>query len=664
MTLTPPNAFEEHVLDRSKIGTACFVLITAVLLPLISSDRIWSSSVDLAHHYALVERLLEPGGVGSTPDLTLGEMQFYPRVGHLIATVVASVLGSSIAGMALTGTASLTVIWIAVAYLLSAVGRPIGMRVLFASAMTVGVGGTVLKLQIFGNEIVGNYFFSQLIAQAVLLIAVAAALWLERQSFPRWLRYGFLAASILVIESIHLLPAIEGLGVLGFLLLSDVVDSWDARATNGAVARSIVRSVLLLAATTAAVIAHPTFAVMRTISENNGALPLTLFRSLTGLFALALVVFGLSIALMLRSRNVTAETRQSALPLRYIGALGASCSVLFALQWLAGHFGQGSEYASKKYVFALTSIFLIEAPLFLIATPSALKIAANAHQGKAYRFVDSIALIAFIVAAFLAATPRHADLSVAKMRGIERETKAIQTFRLEHGITGRAFAIHLPAASPVLDYMFSIATLKAPRDDATYDVLLGRTPRGLAQDVVIVTGRDDPTYDVHQCRFPTATTSLVAVDARCFVTAKHLNSTCRDYFDLTSASPIDPSLLSGFSSQEPAGSWTDAKSASFKCEMPVAATFRPRFVDVTASAFVPSGHKQRLTLSLGDSDVHQSVVFTRPAEARVITLPISSSTDHWLSLRFSLPDAISPAQAGVSADARLLGVQISAIRLR
>jgi hypothetical protein len=655
---------EEYVLDKSKISNACLVLVVGVLLLLITSDQIWSRSVDLAHHYALVERLLEPGGVGSSRDPSLGEMQFYPRAAHLIATVVARLFDSAIVGVALTATASLIGGWIAIAYLLSGFGRPVATRVLWTTAASLLIGGGILRLQIFGKEIVGSYFFSQLVAQAALYVVMAIALRLERRSIARWLRYGFLAAAILSIESIHLLPAIEGLGFLGLLLLADVIESWSAGTPTRTLVRSLVVPAIFLVATTVAVIAHPTFAVMRSISENNGDLPLTLFRSMAGLFVLALVVLGLSIALVFRWIRLANDSRQSALPLKYIGALGASCTVLFLLQWLAWHFGQGSEYACKKYVFALATTLLLELPLFLVASPTRLNAVSKLPRATALGLKDSLAMIGIIVAGFFSAAPLHNEVSVSSIRKLERDVKAMQAFRLQHGITGTAIAAHLSAPSPVLDYMFSIATLKAPRDETTLDLLRNSTPTGLAHLSMIVTARNDPTYDVQQCRVPTGTETLVGVDAQCFVTAKNLNSTCHDLFDLTSAGAIEPTLLSGFSSPEPGGTWTDATNASFRCEMPLAGASRSHVVEVTVSAFVPADHPQRLTLSLGDSPTRDTVTFTRPGEVKVVTLPIGGASSGWVSLRFSMPDAVSPAQAGLSADARLLGVQVSAIRFR
>ena len=648
----------------AKVSHACFVLATAALLLLVMSNQIWSGSVDFAHHYTLVERLLEPGGVSTTPDPTLREMQVYPRLGHLIATVVAVPFDSAIVGMALTATASLIAIWIAIASILSGFRPTLRSRVLLATACSIAIGGGALKLQIFGTEIVGNYFFSQLLGQAALLIAMATALRLEQRSAPRWLLHGFLAVSIVAIESIHLLPAIEGLGLIGVLLLSDVVDSWRNAEARRAFARPLLAAGLVWIVTAIAVVAHPTFAVMRSISENNGDLQLPLLHTLTALLALALVVLGFSITLILRYSKTAAGIRDAALPLKYIGALGVSCSVLLVLQWLALHGGQGSEYACKKYVFALTSIFLVELPLLFIATPGGLNAMSGSQQERTGRLIHSVTAVAFIIVAVLSATPRHSDLSVRSLRNIEHQTKAIEAFRVARDIKGTAIAVHLPSSMPMLDYMFSIATLKAPRDELTYDLLRGKAPQELDRTSMIVTARDDRRYDVPQCRFPAETHNLVAIDARCFQTALGEKSRCRDAFDFTSAGTIEPALLSGFSAPETEGTWTDATNASFKCAMPPPGAFRPRFVDVTASAFVPTGHAQRFTLSLGDSDARDTVTFLRPGEVKVVTLPLDAVAGHWIHLNFSLPDAISPAAAGISVDSRVLGVQVRAIRFR
>lgn len=646
------------------VARAFLVIAVAVGLLYLTFNNIWSQSADLANHYALVSRLMDDHGRLISPDPSLGEMLVYPRASHLLAAGIGHFLNSAIAGLQIAATASLLLVWIAIAYILAA----FPWRARLVSLTTLGIvlliNRLFFKLQVFGQEIVSDFFFAQLAGQAALLCVLAIALRFERRSISRWVQYGFLITSILAIEWIHLLPALEGLGVLALFLLSDTLDDLRSISSLQARVKSLFISCILFVACSLAVLTHPTFKVMRTISENNGILRLTRFDSIGSILSLALVVAILSALLLISWQRSSSDTRRDRLPVKYLAAFGLTVSGLSVAQWAALHFGLGSEYACKKYIYALATLLLIEAVLLIVER----SLFARGQQREPVegltKVLDVVLVSVFVLVAFFSITPRHGALSLKAIRDVETSVRIVAASSPQSSGDKPLVAIHLPMENPLLDYMFSTAVLRTPRDAMVMAILLNKRPASFESVSKIVTARNDPTYDVPKCRMPGSTETISVIETRCYLTEKQWNVTCRDNFDLTSAGAIHPSMLIGFSSAEPNGTWTDGRDASFKCEVPKDGNFHPKQVEITGMGFVTANRRQRVTATVAGTTSTQTVDFSYPGETKVITLPVHVRDNEWLSIQLSLPDALSPEQAGLSADSRVLGMQVKDIRFQ
>lgn len=647
------------------MSSRAFVLVAVGLALLaLASNQFWSQSVDLANHYALVARIFDYGVNFPTPDRSLEEMQVYPRLAHIIAAEFGRPFGSPFVGLQLAAVASLIVAWTAIVLMLAALGRPFRNRAILITAALLVCNKATFHLHIFGSELVGNFFFSQLAAQSALLCVAATLMRLERANVSHWIRYLLLIAATLVIEYVHLLPALEALGVLGVLMLSEELNTWRRQDPIAQKAGSTLFTGFLFAAVAIAVVAHPTFRVMRSISENNGDLPLPVFSAVSSVVGLAAVTATSSVVLLLRWQASGESMRRGLLPLKYFGALGFSFGILCIAQWLVLHFlGQGSEYAVKKYAFALTTILAIQCTLHLVVwVASRRKITDAADTPASGR--ENWGMGLFIAVAFFCIVPRHSELSVAAIRKLEAQTRQIKQMNLAQLSGKPLLAIHALKDRPLLDYMLSTAILETPRNDMVLDTLTNKQPSGLQRTFAIVTARGSTNYDVPSCRLATRTQDLVAVNTACYLAARQSMGVCRDNFDLTEKGAVEPSMLTGFSTAEPSGTWTDSPIASFTCDISAAHPFAPTRVEISGHAFVSPGRTQRVTVSLSPSGSGQTVVFSQSGEVKTITLPIASIGPDRLSLYFSLPDSISPSEAGVSPDARRLGLQISTIRFR
>ena len=78
------------------------------------------------------------------------------------------------------------------------------------------------------------------------------------------------------------------------------------------------------------------------------------------------------------------------------------------------------------------------------------------------------------------------------------------------------------------------------------------------------------------------------------------------------------------------------------------------------AAFLHNGNVPRASFSINDSP---PIEYSYDAEhpKRIIELPLPASVGKEFAIRFSLQDAISPKQMGLSEDRRQLGLMVRAI---
>lgn len=630
--------------------------IVGVALIYSFRDDIWSASVDLAHHYALVVRLTEFGSVPANGDPSLGEMQFYPSLGHQFAVVLGRIYGSPLVGMQLAVQSSMVVIWAALGWILWSFPRRVARGALAILTVLLLVGG-VLHVEMFDREVTGNYFYSQMIAQALALLVIGTCISLERRGVARYALYVFLIVSLLFIESIHLLPAVELLGLLGLIVVIDQYashDRWDIR--------SIALRLLLLLLAVAAVTAHPAFRAMKQISENDGFLPLSYVPNQSVLIGLAVVVVLLSTMFIAFWLNFDKHNDGNAhLALKYVGVLGASIAILCLLQVLALRMGMGSEYACRKYVFGLCSVLIVELAI-LGAWPLARMgplIKLETLPRFAFAF-DVVAIGVVVFVSFVANLPHTRQFSLSKLVRLEHELNALNSASVPH-VPGKInYVVGLRGQPPVIDYMFSIAIFKTPRNDINLDMLFGGRMMGVPVSTSsVITAKGSPIYDVESCQRPSSDPSLAVVDGGCLSKALPRQSKCEGWLYLVGGSTLDRALLKGFSQPEVQGTWTDGNDASFTCKMSESGNEHPSLVRIVATGFVPANRSQRVAVSINGSD-KRWYQFDRAGRDQIIDLPIAGHP-HDIRIDFSLPDAVSPQDVGIAPDKRKLGIYVKRI---
>jgi hypothetical protein len=120
-------------------------------------------------------------------------------------------------------------------------------------------------------------------------------------------------------------------------------------------------------------------------------------------------------------------------------------------------------------------------------------------------------------------------------------------------------------------------------------------------------------------------------------------------------------ILGGWSSQEPAGRWTDAREAGLLLAVRADGDLE---LTLDAEPFVPGpGARQRVEILAGGTRIAALALGAGERPPRVRVPHASFAPAGELHLRLRLPDASSPYAAGLAEDRRALGLLVRALRL-
>jgi hypothetical protein len=640
--------------QRRSVSGILSLLGVAVLLIGWAMDSMWSASVDLAHHYALVARLSEYWHLPPGMDPSLGEMNFYPRAAHVLAAFAGSVFDSPLIGIQLVSLVSLIALWAATAFMLMSLPRTSAIWTSAAFVVLLVLNKLAVHAELYGDEIVGSFFFPQLVAQALVFVAMACVLRMEQRQVRPVVRYMVLSGSVVLITGVHLLPALELLGLFTLLIMLDVF------AGHGASRRASMKTagvgVALLIVTVAAVVLHPAFAAMKLISDHNGELLLAYISGLSGLVVMCAIVALVSTVLLMKWRKTSSSGDVRMDVLKYLAAYGIAVSGLCMLQIVALKLGHGSEYAVRKYIYSLDTVLLLEAALFLGLLFRGKKVPVDFDRDAV---LDSRLVIpALTVVAFFSIAPPHRALDTSDVVSLERRIRLLRDTVIPKEPGKHDYAIGLPEMSPPMSYMFSIALLKAPRTENAIDVLRNKPMSRPYAIGTIVTSENFKPYDVVSCRRFVSSSGLVLLDGTCV--ARSLGRE-RTAFDFSEEETTAGCTFRGFGAAEPHGRWNDGKTASFACrlEAPDGKKFSRVWIDTMS--FMYHGKTQRAAISVNGAKPVE-FLYEMGKDKRIIELALAEPASGEVRIDFSFPDAISPKALGLSSDERKLAVSVKSIQ--
>jgi hypothetical protein len=310
------------------------VLLTgnSVSVILFFSKHIYTDSGDLAWHYSLIEFIVEHSALPGAHVARLGPMAEYPPGAHLLAAVITSLFGVSVLRvMFLSSVAAVFTLYLLVIILLGGRNR---LECFTSAALLIFfivlLRGTHV---LFGNEIVNEFFYAQLVGDLgfVSLLIVASKL---RQPA---------LAGIFAIVAVYALAWVYTASATKLALGICLVQVMSlARGYSGERFILLIALALLLPLT---IVTHPTFEPMVRNAAHDGSISIALPFVLSGSALLLLLAPGIW---WLHSRSGSSTQCE---PLVAGGvAIAILAWVQFGLLRLAG---LGSPYAVKKHGFMI-----------------------------------------------------------------------------------------------------------------------------------------------------------------------------------------------------------------------------------------------------------------------------------------------------------------------
>jgi hypothetical protein len=642
------------VANVSFMRTLVYLVIVTPFL-VWSLDNLWSSaSVDLAHHYALVSILSEkwalPAGFF---EQSLVEMNHYPRLAHGIAAILGKLLGSPFLGMQLLTQLSALMLWSGLGFLLLSLPRRAAFLSLAILAIVL-LAHPFFHFEIFGTEVIEYFFFSQLVAQAAMVIALIIAMRMEKHRLAAPWRYGFLLVCIYVTASIHILPAAELVAVVAGLA---ALEFWYLSGSVGKIKSGLLGGVII-AASGLTLIFHPGFKTMREISQHNGGLFLSSYHGYWSLTAYCLLIIALSIGLLciwIRMHRTGLGTAFAAV--KVIGMLGLAIAGVCVVQLLALKFGHGSEYAIKKYLYGLNTILLFELillPILLLCQkPWLMRESPNEQARIAHKF---LLLPMFSVLAFQMLGSVRDIFDTSDIVTLERHMNLVQATMLPPPEGRYVYVLNsgnMPSPIPrMIAYMMSISVFKTPRSANLYDLMLDKPLSEPAKVYAFLARENSELGRMSACRWPGSTSMIVVLNPAC-LEKQTVEEQPLIVFTDSKAQKI--CTLSGFSFAEQAGQWTDAIDATISCPIPQIDGRPASFVRLSAGGFVSPNTRQRLQISINGANPVEYVYDAAHAD-QLLELKLPNPGAKSLELKLHLPDAVSPSQLGLGSDQRRLGI--------
>lgn len=623
----------------------CLMLVALALLVMLNIDELWGGAVDLAHHYVLVFRVGEQFNLGNPTDPSMGEMNFYPRLSHIVAAVAGFLVGSPLLGLNLTALLSLFLIWFCYVYLLGTFPRALAIASIVALAILSFLNKRVLHLEVHGGELHDNYFFSQLMAQCVTMLVIVLGVLSERKA-GRWCAYFVLLMGIFVNTGVHLLPTLEMVGVLAFVVLLDGIK---ARRVDPRWHIWLLPVLALPAIALAGVLINPAFAAMRLIADNNGGLGFDRISYPFGLITVCLIVAAMSAA------AAWAYLRPSghyAWPvLKYLSALGLAMVTLCLLQMVLARFGYGSDYAVKKYGNGLLTQLLVMASIGLgawwVRRPR-----ARALQLPGWLFAPGAAVLFFCIASN--ATPRKSDYDLSELVQLEKSMIGLLSSQYTPAVYPKQDVVIGVGESSTFDYMFALAITRTSRQYATPEIFYTHAITDFSKYDNVITAPGTPRYDNPKCR--RNINRLLAVNsASCLANLAHEVEKQQTSFNFTSQSTLPVGSIDGFSVPEAHGRWMQSKHARFSWVSP---SVTPTLMTVTLAPFLSVEHpRQRLVIKVNKQRVYQGE-FLYDGVVVPLEVVIPAPSEQGYLIEFETPDAISPKALGLSEDVRELSFSV------
>lgn len=631
-------------LIRPTLSILAFVYCVAIAL-VLTKGRIVSGSVDISYHLQVLEAVRGRWIVPESAKAYLAEMYFYPKLSHRLAGWAGATGLGPLWGLAAVAALSAALGWLALLNLARRVSWLLLLAALLLSLAAARWTGAVL-----GAEIVDNFFFPQLVAEAVCLLGLwagAALVWRSPRAFAL-----FAPAATFFCGWFHLVGTLKLAGALAALAGLRLL--WEALH-----ARRFHRwSLAAMVGTAVALFVNPSFAVMRRLSTNNGSVnfgvDLTL-PELGGLAGALVVLCAAGLGLLLADRRRLAQGEPGSernQALAALLALGLAAGAAALAQWFAlAALGEGSVYAVRKHGFGVITALCF-------AAPGVFWLAAAGRRARERRLPAPLALALLAgghAALMVGLFARPTQLDAVRLAEIMEALGRVRPAGEAGGVSHLFVTTRHP---PVVGYMGTIAELRAERGPNALAVLATGHPGTPETIPYLVTVPGDPTYDDPQCRRGPPIGPIVVVDGACVAPSAT---------SFKAGGEGAAFLVEGWSAPEAGGVWSAHSRAVLRVPLgpEVQALPNPK-LQISAFGFTPPESPRRTVVAQVEGGPAETFVFDRQKALThlfVLPIPQPALARGEAVVVFEIEDAVSPESLGLGPDPRRLGVGLEWIRI-
>ncbi|MDR7230417.1 hypothetical protein J2X45_001498 [Caulobacter sp. BE264] len=620
------------------------VLWCLVLAAALSTNRMLSLSIDASYHLQVMEVVRRAFLVPPVGHEWMAEMVAYPKLSHRFAGLFATLGWSEINALLMAGVLSAGVAWL----VLFDQARRVSLTYLTICAGLALINVYALR-GVIGAELVRNFFYPQMVGEAVAALGVAGGAVVLARSRPLFAVYG--AAMVLLCGCFHLVPTLRLCGALMAMLgLGVLRDMIHARRIDG-------MGLAGLALIAAGLLGNPFFWSMRWMAANNGSIHFAMPMTLNGLAGLSALLVALSAWIFLiEALRPPAAVEEDAGPTRaavLLAALGAGAGVSMLAQYaLYALRGEGSEYAVLKHGFGVCTLLVFVIPLWGMTVLGVRGAAFEERSGWGARLGVIPALAAQLLV-MLAVFLRPSVYDVPQVTAVLRDVREVRLTRGLHGEQVMFSATQVPA---VATYMGTIGMLQSPHGGNVLSLLDDGRPNRPGDVPYIVTLAGD-AYDKPGCRSGAPLGLVVVVVGACVEPPSLMFK--------AGGSGVS-ALRTGWSAPEAGGVWADGRQSIVEMRLSEAQRSLPGAVlEVATFAFLPLQTSTR-TVTVSAGGASETFTFNRQNAIRHdyrLLLPAEALKSGVVQVVFDTKDPQTPASLGLGVDNRLMGAGLEAMRI-
>ena len=466
----------------------------AVIVVYTLGSRDFGFGVDAGWHYAFAEELIRGHRwpISNETFFSAG-MTDYPPAGHLLAVGIGALVGSTLHGIFIVTGLAFTAIYLALAEI---VKRRDALSTIAILAVFVLILVITKKFRAyFGNEVIDEFFFAQLVGTGALLVAFLIV---------ARLRGGLLVWLLSSASAAHLIAWFYPLSAIQFAFAATALQALQIFDRPWQWWLISVRTLSTVGVLGIVVVIHPAFFGMIKNALNDGGI---VFPIISIFLMIACMLIGiLLLAWLRRSSGFLLTDALMALATGICTMALAQAVAYYAL-------GLGSPYAIKKHGFALGTVGALVAASLIVELP----MIRAALERRRVQWLAGLRVFAgpvFLLLVLAAIFTGRKNVPVDTMVDFDRELRTFMDSPDAPPLIGATLLANaaLPAASQ--NFTVALARLRpAPAVLIEQSQLLIQAPEAPKAAQFVLVARDpapEPGCLVGAAR------SFVVIHVRCF----------------------------------------------------------------------------------------------------------------------------------------------------